>query len=259
MTDKHTEASTDDIVIQVTDLVGGYDDKIILDGVSFEVYAGEIFAILGGSGCGKTTLLRHLIGLLSPISGDIIIEGNSIVNADSRQLEELRKSFGVMYQSGALFGSMTVLENLSLSLEEFSDLPREAIELICRGKLKLVGLEGAEDLMPSELSGGMIKRVAIARAMVFDAGIIFLDEPSAGLDPITSAGLDALLIRLSRMFGITFVLVTHELDSIMTVAHRVIVLDKSVKGVVETGDPKVLKETSEVPFVRNFFNRVPDM
>ncbi|AQQ70270.1 putative ABC transporter ATP-binding protein [Limihaloglobus sulfuriphilus] len=244
-------------IIEVRDLVGGYEETVILDGVSFDIRRGEIFSILGGSGCGKTTLLRYIVGLLEPFSGDVLIKGRSIVNADEKELDEIRRSFGVMYQSGALFGSMTVMENLALQLEEFSNLPREAIELICLGKLKLVGLEGSEDLMPAELSGGMIKRVAIARAMVFDAEIIFLDEPSAGLDPITSAEIDELIKSLSRLLGITFVLVTHELESILNVSDRVIVLDKSKKGIVETGDPRQLKEHSKNQFVHNFFNRKP--
>lgn len=246
-------------IIKVEGLCVGYDDKVVLDKVSFEVKRGEIFVILGGSGCGKSTLLRALVGLIEPKKGKILINGRDIVNAVGVEREEIYRSFGVMYQNGALWGSMTVMENLTLALEEFTDLPQDAMEIICEMKLRLVGLEGIGNLMPSELSGGMRKRVAIARAMVLDPEIIFLDEPSAGLDPISSAGLDELLLNLSREFGITFVVVTHELESIFTIADEAVMLDHRVKRIVARGKPKDLRDRCDDPWVRQFFHRLSNL
>lgn len=247
--------ANDDTIISVHNLSAGYGGELVLDDINFDVKKGEIFVILGGSGCGKSTLLKHMIGLYEPVAGSVFIDGRDIVSTYGPERTDIIKSFGVSYQNGALFGSMTVLENLRLPLEEFTDLPKDIIDMICVSRLKLVGLEDTGELMPSELSGGMKKRVAIARAMVLEPEIIFLDEPSAGLDPISSVELDRLIKRLAVDLGMTFVVVTHELESIFTIADRVIMLDKRKKGIVAEGDPHELKEKSENPWVKQFFNR----
>jgi len=242
-------------VIKVSDLTLGYGDKVVLKDLDFTVERGEVFVILGGSGCGKSTLLKHMIGLYPPMSGSVFIEGRDIVPSRGRERREILRSFGVMYQSGALFGSLTLLENVCLPLEEFTRLPRDAREAVARLKLTQVGLSGSEHKLPSELSGGMQKRAAIARAMALDPAILFLDEPQAGLDPITSAGLDELILTLAGSLGITFVIVSHELASIYATAHRVIMLDPQTKGIIAQGPPAELRDRSENPKVRQFFNR----
>jgi phospholipid/cholesterol/gamma-HCH transport system ATP-binding protein len=242
-------------IIRVENLTASYGDETVLENVNFEVFSGEIFSILGSSGSGKSTLLKHMIGLYKPAAGKIFIEGHDIGAAQGEEWRNILRTFGVMYQSGALFGSMTLLENICLPLEEFTDLPPDAIRLIALLKLKQVGLETSGDLMPAELSGGMQKRGAIARAMALDPRVLFLDELSAGLDPVTSAELDELVLSLSRSLKITFVVVTHELPSIFTIADRVIMLDKKKKGIVAMGKPQELRDHSDNPGVRQFFLR----
>jgi phospholipid/cholesterol/gamma-HCH transport system ATP-binding protein len=247
--------SQGEAIIRVEDFTAAYDGQVILAHVNLEVYAGEVFIILGGSGCGKSTLLKHMIGLYKPAAGKILIDGEDIAAAEGEERLRILRKFGVMYQSGALFGSMTLLENVSLPLEEFTDLPPDAIRLIAMMKLQRVGLSAFANLMPSELSGGMQKRAAIARAMALDPRLLFLDELSAGLDPVTSAELDQLVLSLARSLKITFVIVTHELASIFAIADRVIMLDKQVKGIVAMGKPQQLRDHSDNPMVRQFFSR----
>ncbi len=242
-------------IIRVVDLTAAYEGAVVIEHVNFEVYAGEVFIILGGSGSGKSTLLKHMIGLCKPAAGRVFIDEKDVAAATGRERRAILRKFGVTYQSGALFGSMTVLDNVCLPLEEFTDLPPEAIRLIALMKLKQVDLDSFANHMPSELSGGMQKRAGIARAMALDPQILFLDEPSAGLDPVTSAELDELILRLAGSLKITFVVVTHELPSIFAIADRVVMLDKQTKGIVATGKPLELRDHSDNPKVRQFFSR----
>jgi phospholipid/cholesterol/gamma-HCH transport system ATP-binding protein len=240
--------------ITVQNLTMGWGDVVLLDNVSFEVERGEIFAILGASGCGKSTLLRYLTGLDEPLSGTVRIEG---VGAPT--LEVGRPAYGVMFQSGALFGSMTVGQNLGLALTEWTNLPYAAVSAIVRAKLRLVGLRGTEYQQPSELSGGMKKRAAIARAMALEPTLLFLDEPSSGLDPVSAVELDELILTLNQGLGLTVVLVTHELASIFKIANRCILLDRATRSILARGDPRRLRDESDIPEVRGFFNRTsPD-
>jgi len=243
--------------VRVQKLTAAYGPTVILEDVSFEVAPREVFVVLGGSGCGKSTLLKQMIGLLSPAAGEIFIEGENLNTSSGPERLAVLRKFGVMFQSGALFGSMTLSENVELALEEFTKLPADARREIAAMKLELVGLGDALNQLPSEVSGGMQKRAAIARAMAMDPGLLFLDEPSAGLDPVTSADLDALILRLRDNVGVTFVVVTHELASIYAIADRAIMLDKSTKGIIAEGPPAELRDHSENPLVRAFFQRKP--
>ncbi len=247
-------------IVQVSGVGQRFGTRIIFRDVSFSVAAGEVFVILGGSGCGKSTLLNQMIGLLPPTAGDIDIAGQRITGkhgAAGRHASQ--RSFGVMFQSGALFGSMTLLQNVMLPLQMFTNLPADGCEAVARVKLGLVGLGHAVTLMPAEISGGMAKRAGIARAMALDPHILFLDEPSAGLDPVTSAGLDRLILDLRADLGATFVVVTHELASILTIADRCLMLDAAAHpdsgGVIAMGDPRTLRDTSTDPKVHAFFHR----
>jgi phospholipid/cholesterol/gamma-HCH transport system ATP-binding protein len=242
-------------IIQVKNLVARYGEVTILDDITFDVYEGEIFVILGGSGCGKSTLLKHLIGLIRPYSGRVIIDGDDISHCDDETFQKILRKIGILYQSGALFGSMTLAENIGLPIEEYTDLPKKAIDTLISMKLKLVDLDGYENHLPSEISGGMKKRAGLARAMALNPKILFFDEPSAGLDPITAVELDNLINHLNRSFSTTMVIVTHELESIYEVAQRVIMLDKRTRGIIAEGDPKYLRDHSQNLFVKHFFNR----
>ena len=256
MIDKEKKAAKK-AIIRVRDLRAGYGEEIILDQVDFDVYQGEIFVILGGSGCGKSTLLKHLIGLYSPMAGTITINDALLDRDDEAGLQKILRQCGILFQSGALFGSMTLAENVALPLEEYTDLPASHIDILVRMKLALVNLGGYEDYLPSDISGGMKKRAGLARAMALNPRILFFDEPSAGLDPITSAELDQLIIHLNRVLGTTMIIVTHELASIFAVAHRVIMLDKRTRGIIAQGRPADLRDHSRNEYVRQFFNREP--
>ncbi len=244
-------------ILSVRNLKSAYGDQVILKDVSFEVAQGEILVILGRSGCGKSTLLRHLVGLGEPIEGEILIDGRNMIRATESERAALLHRIGVMYQGGALFGSMTLKENILLPIEELTHLPEEARQLLAWLKLAAVDLEKYAHHLPSEISGGMQKRAALARAMALDPIILFLDEPSAGLDPVTSADLDQLILRLNRSLGITFVVVTHELPSVYAIANRAIMLDSLEKTIIAQGAPADLRDSSSDPRVQNFFMRNP--
>ncbi len=240
-----------DGIVEVKRLTAGYAGQPVLRDISFRVRRGEIFMILGGSGSGKSTLLKNMIGLYPAMEGEVLIDGEDIVGARGSAREGILRKFGVTYQGGALFGSMNLESNVALPLEEWTRLPSDARLLLARLKLQQVGLGGFGGYLPSEISGGMQKRAAVARAMALDPGLLFLDEPSSGLDPVTSAGLDDLVRSLSRNLGITFVIASHELSSILAIADRVIMLDGG--GIVAEGDPRELRDRPTNDYVRAFF------
>jgi len=241
-------------IISLSHVDAGYPGAVILEDVSLDVQRGEIFILLGGSGCGKSTIMKHMIGLNPVLSGKLLVDG---IEWSRKTRAKLCRRIGVMYQSGALFGSMTLLQNVMLPLEEFTKMSRADRVKRAEELLAQVDLADAVEKMPSEISGGMKKRAAIARAMALDPSVIFLDEPSAGLDPITSSALDDLILKLRKEKGMTFVVVTHELPSIFKIADRAAMFDKARRGMIALGDPRVLRDTSTDPFVKSFFNRGP--
>ncbi len=244
--------------ISVRDLTMGYGSRKLLEGASFDVQRGEILVIIGVSGSGKSSLMKNLIGLYRPMAGDVLIDGHSLVKARGDERARLQRKLGVMYQSGALFGSLTTLENVRFPLDEFTDIGLPEKNLTARMLLSQVEMGHAESLMPAELSGGMLKRAGIARAMALGADILMLDEPSAGLDPITAANLDRTILSLRANLGFTFVVVTHELASIFTIADRAVMLDPRTRSIIASGTPAELRDHSSDPRVRQFFNRQPD-
>jgi phospholipid/cholesterol/gamma-HCH transport system ATP-binding protein len=230
-----------DIVIEVKDLVKRFGDRTILDGINLKIPKGEIFVIMGGSGCGKSTLLRHMIGTLKPDSGRVSVLGTDITDLEGSELDEVRKKIGMSFQSSALFDSMTVGENVDLPLREHTKLDRNVIDIMVKMKLELVGLRGFEDLLPSELSGGMRKRVGLARAIAMDPQIVFYDEPTAGLDPIVAAVIGKLILDLSKKLSMTSVVVTHDMKSVMSIADRIAMLYEG--KVLEVGTPDEIKNS----------------
>jgi len=241
--------------IAVRDLTMAYGSFVVQRDLDFEIAGGEIFVIMGDSGCGKSTLLRHMIGLQAPAKGDVLYAGRSLWRADPAEREAMMRRFGVLYQSGALWSSLTLAENVALPMQQFTDIaPHEMRELVSL-KLALVGLAGFEEFYPSEISGGMRKRAGLARAMALDPEVLFFDEPSAGLDPLSSRRLDDLILELRESLGTTFVVVTHELASIFAIANRAVFLDSEKRTQLALGDPKQMREASEVPKVRAFLKR----
>ena len=242
-------------IIEVNNLTASYGpDTIVLENISFSVNKGEVFVILGESGCGKSTLLRHLLALEKPTKGIVKIN-DARIDSDQNLFNQLYSRIGVLFQGGALFGSMSLAENVALPLKTYTRLNKAIIDDIVRMKLRMVNLEGYENHLPSELSGGMQKRAGIARALAMSPPMLFLDEPSAGLDPVTAAELDDLIVSFNKNLGMTIVVVTHDLGSILKVGQRCIMLDKKTKSIIAEGNPKVLKKTSTTPIVHNFFNR----
>lgn len=253
MTTPNTISS--DHAIDVSGLTCGYDGNVLLDRIDFSVARGEIFFVIGGSGCGKSTLLRHMIGLHQPMAGSVSYFGENFTDADTARQRRLLQTFGVLYQGGALWSSLTLRENVELPLVEFTTLTPSERDEIVGYKLAQVGLAGFENHYPAEISGGMKKRAGLARALALDPAVVFFDEPSAGLDPITSRNLDELIVDLSAKLGTTCVIVSHELDSIFGIGHRVILLDKQARGIIAEGDPRALATGSPDPRVREFLQR----
>ncbi|MCX5679976.1 MAG: ABC transporter ATP-binding protein [Candidatus Omnitrophica bacterium] len=244
-----------EIVIRSENVSRKFGDRSILNGISLEVYRGETFVIMGGSGCGKSTLLRHLIGALKPDSGKVYLLGKELSGLSEGEMDMIKKKIGMCYQSAALFDSMTVGDNVSLPLREHTKLDKSVIDIVVKMKLELVGLRGFEDLMPSQLSGGMRKRVGLARAIVMDPEIIFYDEPTAGLDPIVAGVIDKLILDLSKKLSITSVVVTHDMKSVFSIADRVAMLYEG--KVLEVGSPDEIKNSSN-PMIRQFIAGSPD-
>jgi phospholipid/cholesterol/gamma-HCH transport system ATP-binding protein len=243
--------------IVVRNLDCGYDQKAVLRGLNFEVRHGEIFIIMGESGCGKSTLLKHLIGLYPPLTGDVVFLGRDFSRARGPDREEIQRSFGVLYQSGALWSSLTVAENVALPLNEHTTLDKKIIEELVMLKLALVRMDPYAHFFPSELSGGMKKRAGLARAMALDPKVLFFDEPSAGLDPSSSRELDDLMKNVRDTLGTTLVVVTHELASIFAIADNAMMLTKAKQGMVEIGKPAEMARQSPHAAVRDFLNRSP--
>jgi phospholipid/cholesterol/gamma-HCH transport system ATP-binding protein len=241
--------------IEVRDLTMAYGSFVVQHDLNFRIERGQIFVIMGDSGCGKSTLLRHMIGLRHPAKGDVLYSGESFWTADEAERERLKRGFGVAYQGGALWSSMTLSENVSLPLEQYTELSAERIREVAAFKLALVGLAGFGDFYPSEISGGMLKRAGVARAMALDPEVLMFDEPSAGLDPISSRRLDDLLLQLRDSLGITIVVVTHELASIFTIADSSVFLCAEARTQIAQGNPKELRDHSDNPKVRTFLNR----
>ena len=248
-------ASATGPAIAVDQLQCGYEGKVVLKNVAFTVARGEIFFIIGGSGCGKSTLLRHLVGLNAPTAGTVKFFGRSFADANLAARREMLKTFGMLFQGGALWTSLTLRQNVALPLEEYTALSAREIQEIATLKLAQVGLGGFEDYYPSEISGGMKKRAGLARALALDPEIVFFDEPSAGLDPVTSRKLDELILQIRETFGTTIVVVSHELASIFDIADRVIMLDRAHQGIIAEGKPRVLAATSRDPRVSEFLRR----
>lgn len=242
-------------VIIVKNLTARFGSNLVFENVSFEVYRGEILVIVGESGCGKSTLLKIMIGLQKPSSGQVLYQGTDIISAGEDRLNEYRRNIGVLFQSAALFSSMTIRENIALPLTEYTGLDADAVNAVIRMKLGMVNLAGYENHYPAELSGGMKKRAGIARAMALDPRVLFFDELSAGLDPVTAVELDDLIIKTNEALGTTMLIVTHELESIYKIAHRVLMLDKDAKGIIAEGKPRELKEQATDPRVKSFFLR----
>jgi len=241
--------------ITINDLTMAYGSFVIQHDLNFSIKPGAIFIIMGGSGCGKSTLLRHLIGLMSPAKGEVLYDGESFWAATPEDRERMMRRFGVLYQSGALWSSMTLAENVALPLGEYTDLSPREIRDVVSLKLALVGLAGFEDFYPAEISGGMRKRAGLARAMALDPDILFFDEPSAGLDPLSSRRLDDLILEIRDSLGATVVVVTHELASIFTIGDSGVFLDPETKTMLAVGDPKMLRDTSPDPKIRSFLRR----
>ena len=241
--------------IEVSGLACSYQDYKVLEGVSFSVRHAEIFFIVGGTGVGKTTLLRNLVGLATPVHGDVRFNGRSFTGADSVERREMLKTFGLSFQGGALWSSLTLRENIALPLEEYTRLPGDEIGRIAAFRLSQVGLRGFEDYYPSEISGGMKKRAGLARALALDPTIVFFDEPSAGLDPVTARNLDRLILDIRDTFGTTIVIVSHDVDSIMGIADRLIMLDRDTRGIIAEGPPKQLAAGPSDPKVLEFLTR----